>query len=93
MVVGVLSLDLLLPASNSLKDKRQVLRSLLDRLHNEFNVSAAEVGDNDVWRRAQLGVACVANERSHADAVLQHALRLVSSDLRAEVLHSEIEWW
>lgn len=93
MVVGLLSLDLLLEGSNSLKDKRQVLRSLLDRLHNEFNVSAAEVGDNDIWRRAQVGVACVSNQRAHAESVLQHAVRLVSSDPRVEILRQEVEWW
>jgi len=92
MVVGLLSLDLHIPASDSLKDKRRVLRGLLDRLHNEFNVSAAEVGDNDVWRRGQIGVACVANDRAHADAVLQSALRLVESEDRLEVLRADMEW-
>jgi hypothetical protein len=92
MVVGVLSLDLHIPESDSLKDKRRVLRGLLDRLHNEFNVSAAEVGDNDVWRRSQVGVACVTNDRAHADAVLQSALRLVEADGRLEVLRADLEW-
>lgn len=93
MVVGVLSLDLLIPESDSLKDKRQVLRSLLDRLHDRFNVSAAEVGDHDVWRRAQLGVACVSNERRHAQSVLDNALRLVTSEPRVEILRGDVEWW
>ncbi len=92
MVVGLLSLDLLIPESNSLKDKRRVLRALLDHLHNEFNVSAAEVGDNDIWRRSQIAVACVANSRAHVEAVLHQVLRRAEGDHRLEVLRSDVDW-
>lgn len=92
MVVGLLSLDLLIPESNSLKDKRRALQALLDHLHNEFNVSAAEVGDNDIWRRSQVGVACVANSRAHVEAVLQQVLRRTEGDPRFEVLRSDLDW-
>lgn len=92
MAVGLLSLDLHIPGSDSLKDKRRALRSILDRLHNEFNVSACELGDNDVWRRSQVGVACVANSRSHVEAVLQSALRLVEGEPAVEVLAADMEW-
>jgi hypothetical protein len=92
MVVGILSLDLHIPESDSLKDKRRVLSRLLDRIHNDFNVSAAEVGDNDVWRRSQVGVACVANSRAHIDAVLRNVLRRVESEPRIEVLRAEVDW-
>jgi hypothetical protein len=92
VVVGILSLDLLIPESDSLKDKRRVLNRMLDRLHNDFNVSAAEVGDNDVWRRTQVGVACVANSRAHIESVLQSVRRRVESDPRIEIVHAEVDW-
>ncbi len=92
MIVGLLDLDLHIPASDSLKDKRHVLRSILDRLHNDFNVSAAEVGDNDVWRRARIAVVCVSNARSHVESVLGNARRLVEGRLDVEVLRAEVDW-
>ncbi|HHF58000.1 MAG TPA: DUF503 domain-containing protein, partial [candidate division WOR-3 bacterium] len=52
MLVGVLILDLYIPASNSLKDKRGILKRLKDRIRNKFNVSVSEIDDQDVWRRA-----------------------------------------
>jgi hypothetical protein len=92
VTVGVLTLDLLIPESNSLKDKRRVLRSLIDQLHDQFNVSAAEIGDNDIWRRSQVGVACLSGDRTHANRVLQSALGLVDGEHRLEVLRADIEW-
>jgi len=62
MIVGLLTLDLHFPESNSLKAKRWVLRSIKDRIRNKFNVSVAEVGANDLWQRSVIGIACVANE-------------------------------
>jgi len=62
MIVGLLTLDLHFPESNSLKDKRWVLRSIKDRIRNKFNVSVAEVGANELWQRSVIGIACVANE-------------------------------
>ncbi len=59
MVIGVRSWELLLPGAQSLKDKRAVLTSLKDRLHNQFNVSAAETGQHDLWQRAEVTVCLV----------------------------------
>lgn len=77
MVVGALLLRLLLPNSNSLKDKRQVVKSLQKRLAQEFGVSVAEVGDPESWRLADLGVAFVTNQVSFAEQVLDAAVRYV----------------
>lgn len=92
MAVGLLSLDLHIPDSNSLKDKRRVLRRLLDQLHDQYNVSAAELGDHDVWRRSQIGIVCLSNDRAHTEQVLQSALGLVDRDPRLEVLQATVEW-
>src|SRR5579884_3488908 len=77
MVVGAMLIRLHLPASQSLKEKRQVVKSLTARLANQFGVSAAEVGELDVWQVAELGVGCVTNEVGHAERVLDAAVRYV----------------
>lgn len=92
MAVGLLTLDLVIPESNSLKDKRRVLRRLLDQLHDQYNVCAAEMGDNDIWRRSQIGVVCLSNSRSHVDQVLQSVLSLVDRDPRLEIVEATVEW-
>ena len=72
MVVGVLRVECSLPGTQSIKDKRRILNSLLDRLHHRFHVAAAEVAHQDSWRRAGLAVACVSTNTRHADQVLAH---------------------
>jgi uncharacterized protein YlxP (DUF503 family) len=91
MIVGVLRVELSLPGSHSLKDKRRLLRSLLDRLHNEFNVSAAEVDHQDSWRHAGVGVSCVSGERAHANAVLSRVLDVVQREAEIVVTGVEME--
>ncbi len=80
MVIGVLRVELSLPGSHSLKEKRRLIQSLLDRLHNQFNVAAAEVDFQDNWQRAQLAVACVSSEGRHADHVLSHVITVVQRE-------------
>jgi uncharacterized protein YlxP (DUF503 family) len=77
MVVGSLLIRLLLPESSSLKDKRQVVKSLTARLANHFGVAAAEVGELGSWRNAELGIACVSNEFQHAERILDSVVRFV----------------
>jgi uncharacterized protein YlxP (DUF503 family) len=77
MVIGVLTLEIQIPASASLKQKRQVVRSVTARLRNEFNVSVAEVGHLDSWQLATLAVACVSSEATYAQGLLERAARFV----------------
>ncbi|PYP73284.1 MAG: DUF503 domain-containing protein [Gemmatimonadetes bacterium] len=86
MVVGVITWDLHLHGCQSLKEKRHVLKSLKDRLHNRFNVSAAETAHNDLWQRAELTVCVVSNDRIHAERVLREADRLVEAAAGARIL-------
>ncbi|NUN49850.1 MAG: DUF503 domain-containing protein [Candidatus Brocadiae bacterium] len=71
MVIGTLRVSAHIGGSHSLKEKRQVLRSLKDHVHNRFNVSIAEVEANDKWQVAELGVAVVSNDTQHALSVLR----------------------
>ncbi len=89
--VGLLTVELRLPGAQTLKDKRQVLQSLLDRVGTRFNVSAAEVGYNDEHGRAQIAVACVGNSIAHCGEVLDKVLALVEREDRAEVTAVERE--
>jgi len=72
MVIGSMELQLRLEGCKSLKDKRRILRSIMDRVRHDFNVAIAEVEDNDLWGNATLGVACVSNDPHHAESILQH---------------------
>ncbi len=89
MVVGVLRLTLYIHGAASLKDKRQVLRKVVDRLRSRFNVSVAEVGDNDVWQRAVVGIVAVSNDRSFVNGVLDKCAR--DAGAIAEIVNREME--
>jgi len=88
MVVGVIGWELEVFGCQSLKDKRQVVKSLKDRLHDRFNVSVAETAHHDVWQRAELTAAIVATDRRQADSVLESVDRFVASEPRARIIDS-----
>ena len=71
MVIGLLVLELHFPGARSLKDKRQALRSLEQRVRNRFNVSIAEVEHQDLWQRARVAVVSVNTDHTHLDSTLQ----------------------
>ena len=92
MNAGVLRFTLRIPASGSLKDKRQVVRSLCQRIRNKFQVSVAEVGDNEAWQVATIGVACVTNTHRHCEEMLDEIVKYVrESRLDAEMVDVESE--
>lgn len=71
MVIGLLTLELHFPGARSLKDKRQALRSLEQRIRNRFNVSIAEVEHQDLWQRARLAVVSVNTDHTHLESTLE----------------------
>ena len=83
--------QLYLPESRSLKDKRQVLKSLKDRLHNRFNISVAEVDFSDLWQRSTVAFAIVSNGMDHADQVVSKAIRFVEDEGRVQILDASVE--
>jgi uncharacterized protein len=91
MVVGVCTAVLRIPGAASLKDKRRAVKSLKDRLHNQFNLSVAEIGDLDLWQRATIGLAAVSNESKHCDEVLSAAVEFIRRDNNVELLDYNIE--
>jgi uncharacterized protein len=91
MVVGVLRLVLVIPGARSLKEKRHAVRKITDRVRSRYNVGIAEVAENDVWQRAVLGVAAVANDRSFVNEVLDKVVRDVEQVGVADLVSREME--
>src|SRR5712672_68180 len=91
MVVGVLRLTLVVPGARSLKEKRHAVRKITDRIRARYNVSIAEVAENDVWQRAVLGLSAVANDRSFVNEVLDKVVRDVEMLGVADLVSREME--
>lgn len=86
MYAGTLSFDLLLGDVRSLKEKRSVVRPIIAELHRRFAVSVAEVGDQDLYRRARIGLAAVSGDAGHLSDVLDRCERLVAARPEVELL-------
>lgn len=84
MYVGACQVRLHLPTSHSLKDKRQIVKSILAKLRGHFEVAAAEVDDLEVWQVATLGIAAVSNDAAHLRDLLDNAIRYIE-DSRPDI--------
>jgi hypothetical protein len=91
MVVGTLKLELRLHDNRSLKGKRKVVKSMVDKVKARFNVAIAEVGSNDKWQKIELGISAVGNDRRHVDASLNHVLTFLDSLYLAQIVDAEME--
>ncbi len=91
MPVGLLTLELHIPDAESLKDKRQVLRSLKDKLRRNFNVAVAELDHQDTWQRSVVGVVTISNEEKHVAEVLQKVLDEADRILGSVLIHQAVE--
>lgn len=91
MVIGSLVVSLVVPESHSLKEKRQVVRSVISRLRQSFNVAVAEVADQDVWQAITLGVVCVSGDSRHADEMCQKIVRFLEDEAEAQLTRSRFE--
>ncbi len=92
MYIGACKLRLHLPDNHSLKGKRQVLKSVMARAMNEFNVAVAEVGSQDLWQIGELGFCCVSNDPQHAMEMISKVVNFIErTRLDVEMLESETE--
>jgi len=91
MIIGILSLDVRVGSSNSLKDKRRVIKSLTTRIRNSFNVSISEVGCQDLWQRSELGVAFLTTDVRFALSVLAKIVDFVERHRDITLIDSKIE--
>jgi uncharacterized protein YlxP (DUF503 family) len=96
MVIGAARVTLHIPGARSLKDKRQIVKSILAQVQREYRLAAAEVDRQDDWQVAVLGLTCVSTSAAHADEILAHAVRFISSrhfdavlaDFETETIHA-----
>ena len=91
MPIGLLTLEIHIPDAHSLKDKRQVLRSLKDRLRSRFNVAVAELDHQDTWQRAQVGIVSLSNDAGHLDQSLRAVFDEAEELLGRELISHELE--
>ena len=91
MIVGLCRVELHFPDAQSLKSKRKILVSLKTRLQNRFNISIAETDEHDLWQKATLGIASVANETARVNQTLDHVLNDIRGNPSLELLRSQIE--
>ena len=91
MVVGTLRLSLYIHNNHSLKEKRKVVKSIVARVRNKFNVSVAEVGSNDKWQMIELGISAVGNDRRFVNSSLDTILSFLESLYLGEIVDSSIE--
>lgn len=91
MTIGSILLEIFLPASQSLKDKRRVVRSLKDRLRNRYNVAVAEIDHQDTHQRATLGVVSIASERLQIEQLFEAVRAEVERNLPGDLVQAQIE--
>jgi uncharacterized protein YlxP (DUF503 family) len=92
MVVAILRVNIAIPHAESLKDKRRVIKSIKDKIRTGFNVSVAEIGDQDIWRNAVLGIAVISEDSTYANGVLSRVQDTIRGRHDAILTHCELEW-
>ena len=85
MIIGTLKVTLHLPWVHSLKEKRMVVKSLCAKIHNKFNVSIAEIEEQDIHQIAVFGISCVTSDTNQADSVLDHVIDFIDSNTEGEI--------
>jgi len=79
MIIGILTLEVDIDGAFSLKEKRMTVNRIRDRVRSKFNVAVAEVGDNEVWNHACIGIAAVSNDQRHANQMLSNVVTFVET--------------
>lgn len=91
MVIGILELEIKLFSSDSLKDKRRIIKSLIDRIRNNFNVSVSEIRHQDLWQRAGLGITLLTTEGKFAQSILSKIIDFIKKDKKISLIDSRME--
>lgn len=91
MIVGICRLEFLIYESNSLKEKRFVLKSIIDRVRHRYNVSIAEVDKQDVWNVGVIGFAAIGNETQFINGTISRVIDFIDGDHRVEIVSEDIE--
>lgn len=91
MIIVAAMITLVIPENDSLKGKRRVVKSLIEKVRHKFDAAVAEVGDNDLWQKAKIGVALVGNDSQFLESRLQQIMKFIESHYLAEIIDSQVE--
>lgn len=91
MIVGLCTVELYIAQAHSLKEKRSVIKSLIERIKHKFNVSIAEIDQQDNWQHAVIGLATVSNQTVHVNQTLNNVARFIENNEFSEVVKITIE--
>jgi len=92
MIIGILELDIRFFSGNSLKEKRRLLKRLIFKIRNNFNVSVSEIGHQDLWQRTELGISLITTEMRFAQKVLNRILELIKKERGISLINSKMEF-
>ncbi|MHB1418887.1 MAG: DUF503 domain-containing protein [Bacillota bacterium] len=91
MIVVICTIEVRISEAQSLKDKRRVVKSIIERVRNRFNVSIAEVDNQDNWKQATIGIAHVSNDPARVHQILNEVVHMVERDVEGDVIDSFVE--
>jgi hypothetical protein len=84
-------MEMIIYEANSLKEKRHVIKSVIERIKSRFNASVAEVGYNDLWNRTIIGIAVVSNKKSLCESIIYKIINFIDNDERLEIINHSME--
>lgn len=87
MIIGTCTAELTIFEVFSLKEKRHIIKSIIERLKSRFNISIAEVGENDIWQKSIIGFAVVSNSNKHINEVIDKVINFIDNDERVEIIN------
>jgi len=90
MIIGVCTVSLYLPTSSSLKDKRNILKSLKARIRNNYNVSVSEINHYDLWKNTVLGFSCIGNDKKYLNQIFNKIILFLSKENDFDIIKFEI---
>ncbi|MDT7880405.1 MAG: DUF503 domain-containing protein [Candidatus Hydrothermia bacterium] len=93
MIIGVLEIEIFIPYSTSIKEKRYIVKSIKDKVKSKYNVSIAELDYHDAWQRSKIGFACLSNSVSYINSYLMDLLKFLQEDKRFEITIYKINWF
>jgi len=91
MIIVAAMITLVIPENDSLKGKRRVIKSIIERVRHKFDAAVAEVGDNDLWQKARIGVALVGNDSQLLNTRLQQIMTFMENQHLVEIIDSQVE--
>jgi len=91
MVIGTGIIEIFIGGSRSLKEKRGILRRIIHRTKNKFNISIAEIGDQDSWKKGEIGFSVVGNDKSFVNSMMDTIISFIEDLRLAEVVSSKME--